>query len=145
MSCCAAPLISDSGLHGEASLSHDAAAFGCNDGVLMVERTGDGWQSTKLPNPTENPNNARVGTLAYNAATNLLVGNFSREGIVLIDRATATMTPIALPAPLWAFALSQHDPHVIVALALDGALYTVDGETGAVLGSVAVVDAFAPP
>lgn len=133
------------GLHGEASLSHDVAAFGCNDGVLMVERTADGWQSSKIPNPTENPNNARVGTLAYNAATDLLVGNLSRDGIVLIDRAAGTMTPIALPAPLWAFALSQHDPHVIVALALDGALYTIDGETGAVVGSVAVVDAFEPP
>lgn len=133
------------GLHGEASLSHDVAAFGCSDGVLMVERTADGWQSTKILNPTENPNNARVGTLAYNEAADLLVGNLSRDGIVLIDRAAGTMTTVTLPAPLWAFALSPYDPHVIVALALDGALYTIDGETGAVVGSVAVVDAFEPP
>lgn len=86
------------GLHGEASLSHDMAAFGCSDGVLLVQRTAAGWQSTKIPNPAENPNNARVGTLLYNEATNLLVGNFHHEGLVLINHATATMTPIALPA-----------------------------------------------
>ena len=133
------------GLHGEASIGHDAVAFGCNDGVLMVERSGDSWQSRKIANPSENPNNARVGTLAYNAATDLLVGNFSREGLVLIDRAAGIMTPVALPVPGWAFALSQHDPHEILALTIDGFLHAIDGESGAVRGSVAVVDAFEVP
>ena len=54
------------GLHGEASIGHDAVAFGCTDGVLIVEREGDVWSSRKIANPADNPNNARIGTLYYN-------------------------------------------------------------------------------
>ena len=48
--------------------------FGCTDGVLIVERAGDAWSSRKIANPADNPNNARIGTLYYNDASDLLVG-----------------------------------------------------------------------
>ena len=41
--------------------------------------------------------------------------------------------------------LSQHDPHEILALTIDGSLHTIDGATGEILSSVAVVDAFELP
>jgi ABC-type Zn uptake system ZnuABC Zn-binding protein ZnuA len=132
-------------LHGEASIGHDAVAFGCVDGVLIIARDGDGWSSRKIDNPAENPNNARVGTLAYNEHSRLLVGNFSREGVTLFDLEAGSMTPVVLPVPMWAFTWSQHDPHEVLALTIDGSLHTIDGESGELLGSVAVVDAFELP
>lgn len=132
-------------LHGEASIGHDAVAFGCADGVLIVARNDDGWSSRKIDNPTDNPNNARVGTLAYNERSGLLVGNFSREGVTLFDLEAGAMTPVRLPAPMWAFAWSEHDPHEILALTIDGVLYVIDGESGELLESLEVMDAFSLP
>ncbi|NJN83141.1 MAG: zinc ABC transporter solute-binding protein [Caldilineaceae bacterium] len=55
------------------------------------------------------------------------------------------MTPVILPVPMWAFTWSEYDPHQVLALTIDGSLHTIDGETGEILGSVAVVDAFELP
>jgi len=133
------------GLHGEASVGESAVAFGCSDGVLLVQQEGASFSAAKIPNPAVNPNDARVGTLYYSADAELLVGNFSREGITLYDLATLTMTPVRTPAPMWSFALAEHDPHLTVVLTLDGQLHTIDGENGEIIGSVAAVDAFEPP
>jgi ABC-type Zn uptake system ZnuABC Zn-binding protein ZnuA len=133
------------GLHGEASIGEAMVAFGCSDGVLLVQRDGDSFSTQKIANPADNPNAARVGTLHYSAGADLLIGNFSREGITLFDLAALTMTPLRTPSPLWAFALAEHDPHTIVVLTLDGNLHTIDGESGAITGSVAVIPAFEPP
>jgi len=132
-------------LHGEASIGHDAVAFGCADGVLIVERDGNGWSSRKIDNPADNPNNARVGTLYYNERSGLLVGNFSREGIVLFDLEAGEMRPVRLPVPMWAFTWSEHDPHEVLALTIDGALHRIDGESGEILESLEVMDAFTLP
>lgn len=133
------------GLHGEASMGHDAIAFGCTDGVLILERDDDTWTTRKIANPTENPDEARVGTLYYNEASGLLAGNWSRQGLTLFDLEAGVMTPVILPVPMWAFTWSEHDPHHVLALTIDGSLHTVDAETGEILGSVAVVDAFELP
>jgi hypothetical protein len=133
------------GLHGETGIGHDTVAFGCTDGVLVIERSGDEWSSRKIANPAQNPNDARVGTLYYGEESGLLVGNYSREGIVLIDLDAAAMTPVLLPSPMWAFALSAHDPHQVLALTIDGNLHAVDGESGEIVGSTAVVAPFELP
>ena len=132
-------------LHGEASIGHDAVAFGCVDGVLIVERDGDGWSSRKIDNPVENPNNSRVGTLIYNEHSGLLVGNFSREGITLFDLEAGVMTPVVLPVPMWAFTWSQHDPHEVLVLTVDGVLHALDGESGEILASLEVMEGFGVP
>lgn len=132
-------------LHGEASIGHDAVAFGCADGILIVEREGDGWSSRKIDNPADNPNNARVGTLYYNERSGLLVGNFSREGITLFDLEAGEMIPVRLPVPMWAFTWSEHDPHEVLALTIDGALHRIDAESGGILKSLEVVEAFMLP
>lgn len=133
------------GLHGEASVGKSAVAFGCSDGVLLVQQDGAAFSAAKIPNPADNPNAARVGALDYSDAAEMLVGNFSREGIVLIDTTALTMTPVRTPAPLWPFALAEHDPHLVVVLTLDGQLHTIDGESGEITGSVAAIEAFEPP
>lgn len=132
-------------LHGEASIGHDAVAFGCADGVLIVERDGNGWSSRKINNPADNPNNARVGTLYYNERSGLLVGNFGREGIVLFDWDAGEMLPVRSPVPMWAFTWSEHHPHEVLALTIDGALHRIDGESGEILESLEVMEAFTLP
>jgi ABC-type Zn uptake system ZnuABC Zn-binding protein ZnuA len=133
------------GLHGEASIGAEMVAFGCSDGVLLVQQDSGSFSAQKIANPTDNPNEARVGTLHYSPEAGMLVGNFSREGITLFDLAALTMTPMRTPSPMWTFALADHDPHTIVVLTLDGNLHTIDGESGAITGSVAVIPAFEPP
>lgn len=133
------------GLHGEASMGHDAIAFGCTDGVLILARDGDAWTSRKIANPAENPDEARVGTLYYNQASGLLAGNWSSQGLTLFDLEAGVMAPVILPVPMWAFTWSKYDPHHLLALSIDGSLHTVDAETGEILDSVAVVDAFELP
>ncbi len=133
------------GLHGEAGIGHDAIAFGCIDGVLILERDGDIWTTRKIANPADNPDEARVGTLYYNEASELLVGNWSRQGLTLFDLEAGVMTPVILPVPMWAFTWSEYDPHHVLALTIDGNLHAIDGETGEILGSVSVVDAFELP
>ncbi|NJN83140.1 MAG: hypothetical protein HC802_13210 [Caldilineaceae bacterium] len=78
------------GLHGEASIGHDAIAFGCADGVLILERDSDNWTTRKIANPAENPDEARVGTLYYSEASGLLAGNWSRQGLTLFDLEAAS-------------------------------------------------------
>ncbi|MFZ4847893.1 MAG: metal ABC transporter solute-binding protein, Zn/Mn family [Caldilinea sp.] len=133
------------GLHGEASIGHDAIAFGCTDGVLILERGDDTWTTRKIANPADNPDNARVGTLYYNEASGLLVGNWSRQGFTQFDLEAGVMTPVILPVPMWAFTWSEYDPHQVLALTIDGSLHTIDYATGEILASVPVVDAFALP
>lgn len=133
------------GLHGEASIGEGAVAFGCSDGVLLVQQNGASFDASKIPNPDENPNESRVGTLHYSEKADLLVGNFSREGITLFDLAALEMTPVRTPEAMWAFALAEHDPHSVVVLTIDGQLHTIDGENGEITGSAAAVDPFALP
>ncbi len=133
------------GLHGEASIGHDAIAFGCIDGVLILERDGDTWTTSKIANPAENPDNARVGTLLYNEESGLLVGNWGRQGLALFDLDAGVMTPLVLPVPMWAFSWSEYDPDQVLALTIDGSLHAIDYATGEILGSVPVVDAFELP
>ncbi|MFM7583093.1 MAG: metal ABC transporter solute-binding protein, Zn/Mn family, partial [Caldilinea sp.] len=133
------------GLHGEASIGHEAIAFGCTDGVLILERGDDLWTTRKIANPADNPDSARVGTLYYNEESGLLVGNWSRQGLALFDLDAGVMTPLVLPVPMWAFTWSEYDPHHLLALTIDGSLHAIDYATGEILASVPVVDAFELP
>ncbi|QGG94322.1 hypothetical protein [Actinomarinicola tropica] len=42
--------------------THDAAVFGCTDGVLVLESHGDHWDATKIANPDGAPEDARTGS-----------------------------------------------------------------------------------
>jgi hypothetical protein len=76
------------GLHGQATLGN-AVAFGCSDGVLIVEVRGGGtFAANKIGNPAGSPEGARVGVLASHPASPVMVGNFG-QGIAIIDPARA--------------------------------------------------------
>lgn len=118
------------------------AAFGCSDGVLLVEAVGGGvFTAHKVANPAGSPEGARVGAIASDAGSPTMVGNFG-QGIALIDPAARTLTPIALPAAPAGMRFAE-EGEVLVVLTLDGSLHTIDPATGTVLASVEVLEAWA--
>lgn len=124
------------GLHGQATLGN-AVAFGCSDGVLIVEVRGGGtFAANKVGNPAGSPENARVGTLTAHPASPVMIGNFG-QGIAIIDPVARSLTPVALPAA--PAALRFGDDGELVVLTLDGALHRLDALSGDVLASVQVV------
>lgn len=130
------------GLHGQAPWAA-GVAFGCSDGVLLVEaRPGGTFAAHKVANPAGSPEGARVGTVVADEGSALLIGNFG-QGIVLIDPEARTLTPVALAASPLAMRFAEGG-ELLVVLAADGLLHALDPSNGSVLRSVAVVDAFAP-
>lgn len=133
------------GLHGEAAYSDTGVAFGCADGILLVERDGDTFVSRKVANPTENPD-LRTGTLYAVEGAQYLIGNYGRNTIVRIDPVAGTSEiVIEAPARVWRFSFHGEDSSRLVALTIDGNLHVIDIATGAVEGTVQVVDPFLAP
>ncbi len=133
------------GLHGEAAFDHDAVAFGCTDGILIVEREGDVFVSRKIANPTANPD-LRTGTLYYMEGAQFLLGNYGRNAIVRIDPVAGT-SEVVLDAGqrIWRFQYHGEDPSKAVALTMDGNLHVIDIASGEIEGTVQVVDPFLAP
>lgn len=133
------------GLHGEAAFDHDAVAFGCTDGILIVEREGDTFISRKIANPTANPD-LRTGTLYYVEGAPFMLGNYGRNAIVRIDPVAGT-SEIVLDAGqrIWRFQYHGEDPSKVVALTMDGNLHVIDIATGEIEGTVQAVDPFLAP
>ncbi len=128
------------GLHGQA-VRGNAVAFGCADGVLVVSVDGEGgFSSVKIDNPSGSPERARVGTLAADPGSAMMVGNFG-PGIALIDPDGATLTPVALSAGPAGMRFAD-DGSTLVVLTLDGHLHALDPMTGDVRASLAVLDAW---
>lgn len=133
------------GLHGEASYSHDGVAFGCADGILLIEREGDAFVSRKIANPTANPD-LRTGTIYYMDGAQFLLGNYGRNAIVRIDPAAGT-SEIVIDAGqrIWRFQYHGEDPSKVVALTMDGNLHVIDIASGEIEVTVQVVDPFLAP
>ncbi len=133
------------GLHGEAAYSDTGVAFGCADGVLLVERDGDTFVSRKVANPTDNPD-LRTGTLYAVEGAPYLIGNYGQNTVVRVDPVAGTSEiVIEAPARVWRFSFHGEDSSKLVALTIDGNLHVIDIATGAVEGTVQVVDPFLAP
>ena len=125
-------------LHGQAVLGN-VVAFGCSDGVLLVEVLGDGsFGSAKLANPPGSPESARVGRLVAHPEGPVVIGNFG-QGIAIIDPLELSLTPVELPAA--PIAMRMSDDGALLVLTGDGALQRLDAATGDVYASVQVVEA----
>jgi ABC-type Zn uptake system ZnuABC Zn-binding protein ZnuA len=133
------------GLHGEASYSHDGVAFGCSDGVLLIERDGEAFVSRKIANPLADPD-LRTGTIYYADGAAYLLGNYGQNRIVRIDPAAGTSeVVIEAPARIWRFQYHGEDLSKVVALTIDGNLHVIDIASGEIEGTVQVVDPFVAP
>lgn len=130
-------------LHGEIA-THDVVAFGCADGVLLVEPHDDHWHAHEVPAPADAPAEARTGTLVGGDSMPYVIGDLGREALVRIDLESETATTLPLPLPMASFAFdTEHE--VILVVTGDGQVHRIDPMSGEILHSVAAVDAFELP
>lgn len=131
------------GLHGEAA-TDDVVAFGCRDGVLLVEPHGDHWHSHKVERPAGVDGETRTGTLRAGHGLDHMIGNLGSDALVRIDLGTETATMIDLPGTAAAWALDAASDTVLV-LTVDGGLHQIDATSGEVVASIELTDAIELP
>ncbi|WP_164835722.1 hypothetical protein [Thermus tenuipuniceus] len=127
-------------LHGEAVLGQ-VAAFGCADGVLLVERRGQGFVGRKVANPAGTPEGTRVGTLTAHPQHPFFVGNFG-QGLVFLNPRAGRLEPLALPARPLRFAFDPEGKALFV-LTADGRFHKLDPGARRVVGSLETVSPWA--
>jgi|YNPBryunderm2012_1023409.scaffolds.fasta_scaffold03045_5 outer membrane protein assembly factor BamB len=118
-------------LHGQA-VRGNLVAFGCDDGVLLLERRGNGLVSRKLNEPAGTPERVRVGTLVSHDKYPFFIGNFG-QGLVRVDE---RLTVYPLPANPVRFGFDKAGQ--LVVLTADGSLHTLEATTGKVIKSLKV-------
>lgn len=123
-------------LHGEAVLG-STAAFGCADGVLLVERRGQGFLGRKVPHPPDAPQGARVGTLAAHPKHPFFVGNFG-QGLAFVDPLAGRLDPLPLPSPPLGFGFDP-EGKALYLLTQDGRFHKLDPKARRVVGSLEAV------
>ncbi len=125
------------GLHGEAHAGDDAYAFGCGDGVLVV----DGGEGEKIASPVDG---AGTRSLVGAHDSDVLAGNLTSESdetvgtkIALYDVAAKTAKAVDLGVE---FASYDRGDDQTVVLGTDGALHVIDDATGEVVEKHDVID-----
>ena len=125
-----------------AAASEAFVAFGCTDGVLILEPHDDHWDARTIERPEGSADDARTGTLA--AAGGTLVGNLGSGALAVIDIEGGVATAVELPVDMRGFALAPDGASVVV-LTIDGQVHLIDPVTGTITTSTPVVDAFELP
>lgn len=125
------------GLHGETHAGDDSYAFGCSDGVLVV----DEGKGAKVASPVEG---AGTSSLLGSHDSDLLVGNLYSENdtkvarqIAIYDIEASRATAVDLGVAYSGFARADGQT---VALGTDGAVHVIDEETGKVVDKFDVVE-----
>ncbi|SMF49986.1 cytochrome D1 domain-containing protein [Pseudobacteriovorax antillogorgiicola] len=115
-------------LHGEAA-TDKVVAFGCGDGVLMIEEADEGLKSYKVaPSELGPEDKGRVGTLVAHNKAPYIVGNFGKNRYVEIDPSTKAMTIREMSMDYSRFKFSS-DGRYLIFLGRDGTLGVLDVET----------------
>jgi hypothetical protein len=129
-------------LRGQAPWA-SGVAFGCSDGVLLVEARPDGtFAADKLTYPAGGADGARVGTVVGDPGSEVLVGDFG-QGIAVIDTAAGSVASVALSASPLVMRFAEAG-EVLIVLSADGMLHALEPASGTVVRSVAVVEALEP-
>ena len=126
------------GLHGEATLG-DTAAFGCEDGVLLIRVEDGEISSSKVTNPAGAAEGAHVSTVKAHDDAAVFIGNFG-DALAWIDPESETLNVIDLPTTPLRFEFDHEGAHV-VALTADGTLHVLEADSGEAHGHVPVMDA----
>ncbi|WP_228128454.1 hypothetical protein [Marinobacter daepoensis] len=128
-------------LHGAAANSHELA-FGCSDGVLVIDLDEAGYPARKFANPEGLPDGARIGTLVANHDVEALVG-IAGDQLFVIDAESPAQpyTELDLGGSVGRIAqgFTTHG-EVFYVLGDDGALRLFDPANGwALVSTVSVV------
>lgn len=119
------------GLHGEAHVGKDAYAFGCQDGILVVDETG----ARTVASPVEG---AGTSTLIGDGSSPIIAGNVRSSGedgpdlsttVALYDTAAGTARAVDLGVEFSNMAVTEGD---LVVVGVDGNLHVLDLASGEV-------------
>lgn len=136
-------------VHGEGTTADDIVVFGCSDGALVYES----GEITKIAAPDRY---GRMGNAYLSDASTIVVGDYNSdpdsEGyllskLALIDSVAKTMKVVDLPEGVeYTFRDVARGPEgEILVLASDGALHTLDAESGEVIGATPVIEPWEGP
>lgn len=135
------------GVHGEAVAADDVVVIGCEDGVVVVR---DG-AITKVAAPDAY---GRIGNQAGSEESPVVLGDYKSDPdaelerptrVSLVDTRTATLRLVDLPASYTFRSLARGDEGEALVLGTDGALHVIDPETGTLVRSVPLMDAWEEP
>lgn len=121
------------GLHGEA-VSASGVAFGCADGVLLIESKPSGFQARLIPDPASLPDAARTGTLKGHHDLAHLFAAYSNAGanlgLWMLDPASgaSSMVHPGTDIPV-AWDVDDHAEFLVV-VGASGAVALYDANTG---------------
>jgi hypothetical protein len=134
------------GIHGEA-FAEDAAVFGCEDGVVVV----DGRDITKVSSPDAY---GRIGNQAGSEVSPVLLGDYKTDPdaelerptrVSLIDTRDASLRLVDLGTSYSFRSLGRGPEGEALVLGTDGALHVLDPASGERLDTIEVVDRWREP
>lgn len=108
-------------LHGSAQ-NHDYVAFGCGDGVLIINQQGNSFSATKIANLDSFAQGTRIGSLRGSEHSELFLGIAKGKEFYTIDPKNAVLT--ALP---W----QQNTDNTVIASTLNrlsGEFYVLESD-----------------
>jgi len=134
------------GVHGEA-FAEDAAVFGCEDGVVVV----DGRDITKVSSPDAY---GRIGNQAGSEVSPVLLGDYNTDPdaelyrptrVSLIDTRDASLRLVDLGTSYSFRSLARGPEGEALVLGTDGALHVLDPESGERVDTIDVVARWREP
>ena len=136
------------GVHGEGTVAGEVAVFGCEDGVLVYD-----GEFTKLTAPDPF---GRTGNVFTTETSPIAVGDYKKDpdlegyllsDLALVDTAAGQLRVVPLPEGVqYTFRdLARGPQDEAVLLGSDGAVHLFDEESGELLASHPVIDAWEGP
>ena len=132
------------GVHGEAMAAGEAVVIGCEDGAVVYS----GGTISKVQAPDAY---GRIGNQAGTEASPFVLGDYKVDPdadlerptrVSLIDTRDASLRLVDLPASYTFRSLARGDAGEALVLGTDGALHVIDPETGTLVRSIPVIDAW---
>jgi len=135
------------GVHGEAVAADEAVVIGCEDGAVVY--AGGSIQKVAAPDAY-----GRIGNQAGSEASPIVLGDYKSDPdaelerptrISLIDTRDASLRLVDLPSSYTFRSLARGEDGEALVLGTDGALHVIDPESGTLVRSIPVVDAWEEP
>ena len=135
------------GVHGEAVAAQEAVVIGCEDGALVYSN----GVITKVTSPDAY---GRIGNQDGSDASPIVLGDYKSDPdaelerptrVSLIDTRDGSLRLVDLPASYTFRSLARGDDGEALVLGTDGALHVIDPQTGALVRSIPVIDAWEEP
>jgi outer membrane protein assembly factor BamB len=132
------------GVHGEAVAANEAVVIGCEDGAVVYA----GGTIAKVTAPDAY---GRIGNQAGTESSPIVLGDYKSDPdadlerptrVSLIDTRDASLRLVDLPSSYTFRSLARGDAGEALVLGTDGALHVIDPESGTLVRSIPVIDAW---